>query len=348
MLEPNTRLNRTSRAGRIWPFGVIPALVSAGALLVALLVTVALLATLANWPEARWQGWLVLGVAVLSLIPLMLLILDRVSRTGGSVEFRGIKIAFAAEAAQTRVTLPGNMGIPPGTPVSDSGSFQIQAAMREAVKNDVLVVDLEEGSAWWETRLLTLCLGAHRRGVRALVFVGTDRSVARTFQGWAPPGRLGQALLDANPELRWAADTAAVNADRWRLAYPPSPPGSNPSIAAVNPLPDARADNRAFIAFDGSERNTFADDQFLLAELAPLEQRPASISLIRLLDLFGSILHATALEEQDSEDAWLRAALSVDDDYLAVTRGHVYVGLLSRTTVLTRIVGALADRSAAS
>jgi hypothetical protein len=347
MLELNRRLDHARRGDRIWPFGVIPALVSAGIMLVALLVTVTLLATLANWPEKRWQGWLVLGAVLLALIPLLLLILDRVSRTGGSVEFRGIKIAFAAEAAQTTVTLPANMGIPAGAPVADSGSFQIQAAMREAVKNDVLVVDLEEGSAWWETRLLTLCLGAERRGVRALVFVGTDRMVARTFQGWAPPGRLGQALLDTNPELRRAADIAAVNTQRWRLAYPPSPPGSDPYIAASNPLPDPRADHKAFIAFEGSERNTFADDQFLLAELAPLEQWPVPISIIRLLDLFGPILHAAALEEQDSQDAWLRAALSVDDDYLAVTRGQVYVGLLSRTTVLTRIVGALAAKSTA-
>ena len=57
----------------------------------------------------------------------------------------------------------------------------------------VLVVDLEEGAAWWETRLLTLCVGAHRRGqVRAVVFIATDRTVARTFQGWAAPGQLAQ------------------------------------------------------------------------------------------------------------------------------------------------------------
>jgi hypothetical protein len=38
--------------------------------------------------------------------------------------------------------------------------------------------------------------------------------------------------------------------------------------------------------------------------------------------------------------------MSMDDDYLAVTRGQVYVGLLSRSAVLARIVGVLAGRSA--
>ena len=41
----------------------------------------------------------------------------------------------------------------------------------------------------------------------------------------------------------------------------------------------------------------------------------------------------------------MATALSLDDDYLAVTRGQVYVGLLSRAAVLARIVGALAGRS---
>ena len=60
----------------------------------------------AHWPDQRWQGWLMLGVVLLALAPLLLLILDRVAHTGGSVEFRGIKIAFAAEAAESEITLP--------------------------------------------------------------------------------------------------------------------------------------------------------------------------------------------------------------------------------------------------
>ena len=55
---------------------------------------------------------------------------------------------------------------------------------------------------------------------------------------------------------------------------------------------------------------------------------------------------STRLDEHDPDDAWLRTALSLDDDYLAVTRGQVYVGLLSRSAVLARIVGVLAGRSA--
>jgi hypothetical protein len=344
-------LTPARRSGRIWPFGVIPALTAAGALLVVLLVTVVVLDVAAHWPDKRWQGWLMLGVVLLAVTPLLLLILDRVAHAGGSVEFRGIKIAFAAEAAESVITLPRNMGIPPGLAIADSGGFQLQAALREAVRNDVLVVDLEEGSAWWETRLLTLCVGAHRRGqVRAVVFIATDRTVARTFQGWATPGRLARALLDANPEMRHAADNAEVTARRWHLAYPPSLPGAdeNDGAVGVNPLPDQRKGPPYYYPFDGPDRNAFADEQSLLTELAPFEQRPRLVTLVRLTELFGPILHAASFDEQDPDDVWLRAALSLDDDYVAVTRGQVYVGMLSRSAVLARIVSALASQSARS
>ena len=342
------------RAGRLWPFGVIAALIAAGAVLVVLLVTVVVLGVTAHWPDQRWQGWLMLGVVLLALTPLLLLILDRVASTGGSVEFRGIKIAFAAEAAGSAVTLPPNMGIPPGVSVADSGGFKLEAAMREATKNDVLVVDLEEGAAWWETRLFTLCSGARRRGqVRAVVFVATDHTVPRTFQGWASPGRLVQAMLDASPELRHAADNAAVTARRWNLKYAPVPPAPVPPapvppapVAAVGPLPDDVMIPPGACPFNGTDRKAFADEEALLTAFGPLEEQPRPVTLARLAELFGPILHDVTIDDRDPDDVWMATALSLDDDYLAVTRGQVYVGLLSRSAVLARIVGALVGRSA--
>jgi hypothetical protein len=142
-----------------------------------------------------------------------------------------------------------------------------------------------------------------------------------------------------------------VTARRWHLAYPPNRPGDTPPVTAAgaNPLPDPRPNIQNIqpsVAFHGSERNAFADEQFLLTELAPLEEQPRTVTLVRLADLFGPILHAATLDEHDSDDAWLHTALSQDDDYLAVTRGQVYVGLLSRAAVLARIVGVLVGRSA--
>jgi hypothetical protein len=166
-------------------------------------------------------------------------------------------------------------------------------------------------------------------------------SAPRTFQGWASPVRLIQAMLDANQDLRRAADNAAVTARRWDLAYAPTPP-----LGAVIPLPVEGNTLPGYYPFKGADRKPFADEEALLTAFAPLEDQPRAITLVRLAELFGPILHDMAIDERDPDDVWMRTALSLDDDYLAVTRGRVYVGLLSRAAVLTRIVRALAGGSA--
>jgi len=48
----------------------------------------------------------------------------------------------------------------------------------------------------------------------------------------------------------------------------------------VNPLPDQRKNPSYYYPFDGSDRNAFADEQFLMNELAPFEQRPQPVTLV--------------------------------------------------------------------
>jgi hypothetical protein len=98
--------------------------------------------------------------------------------------------------------------------------------------------------------------------------------------------------------------------------------------------------------FNGTERKPFANEEALLTAFGPLEQQPRAVTLARLGEMFGPILQDETIDERDPDDVWMATALSLDDDYLAVMRGQVYVGLLSRAAVLARIVGVLAGRSA--
>lgn len=101
----------------------------------------------------------------------------------------------------------------PGRAISDSDTAQILHALHEAANTDMVVIDLEDGEAWWETRLLVLLAGAVRLGRPvAVVFVATDRGCPRRFQGWGEPAKLLRRILRVDPQYEqsyWAALTAA-------------------------------------------------------------------------------------------------------------------------------------------
>ena len=50
--------------------------------------------------------------------------------------------------------------------------------------SEIAVIDLEDGQAWWETRLLVLLAGAVRlKKPDKIVFLGTDAEIVDCFQG---------------------------------------------------------------------------------------------------------------------------------------------------------------------
>ncbi|KJS51301.1 hypothetical protein VM98_37925 [Streptomyces rubellomurinus subsp. indigoferus] len=67
----------------------------------------------------------------------------------------------------------------------DSGGSHILSTLRRSAGTDVVIVDLEDGHAWWETRLLVLCAGAERLG-RPPVIVCTAVQGSQTgrYIGW--------------------------------------------------------------------------------------------------------------------------------------------------------------------
>jgi hypothetical protein len=223
---PVARVGHHSPRGTLWPFGTRAAILSVPALLVALLTLIAVLRHVASWPLAQWEGWVLLAVVFLSVLPVLLIVLERLAATGGSIRIPGgLEVAFAAvkSAAVTGATLTisGNLGAPPGVAVADSARTSIFEALREAVNSPIAVVDLIDGHAWWETRLLVLLSGASRLGrPRAIVFLATQATESRRFLGWAPPPDLLRAQIAAAPRDEMAAYyRARALAGQWALGH---------------------------------------------------------------------------------------------------------------------------------
>jgi len=277
-----------------------------------------------------------------------LALVDAVARRGGAITFRDIRIDFAGAVESTSsITIPRSLGLP-GQPVSDSSTTEIIDTLRNAAGNEIVIVDLEEGDAWWETRLLVLCAGAARmRRPRAIVFVATKRT-PRRFQGWAPPTELLRALLRAEKGFRVSYAKAQAAAAQWALV--PPPPSGMPCPPAQLPWFSGPAVTHPWMAWrqrpDGCEPNELAAEQFLANEIGQYEPPEAGgITMVRLQQLVGTVLRTATIDQQWSDAARTDALLTTDDEYVAVTdRGH-YVGLLSLTAAHTAILAALVQQA---
>ena len=302
----------------------------------ALVAALAVARAQADWPGPGSDNLVLVGVLVLSLLPVLLVLVDLVARRGGSIAFREVRIDFAGavEPAST-ITIPK---------VTDSSRTEIIQTLRGHVGNEFVVVDLEEGDAWWETRLLILCAGAARFGrPGAIVFVATQRA-PRRFQGWAPPADLLRSMLRADPRYRTAYANAQAAAAQWRLVPPPDPGLNGPPPAQPWMTPSVASDSLPAWEPDGkwSEPNEFAAEQYLANELEQYEPPEAGgITTARLKHLADSFLRTDAIDRQWSDDARMDALLASEAEYVAVTDRGQYVGLLSHAAGRTMILQAL-------
>jgi hypothetical protein len=354
------RADRTGTRGTLWPFETRVAILSVPILLVMLLITAAVLRRAATWPSPQWDGWALLAIVVISVSPLILLILDRLATTGGSIKVPGgFEVAFAAvttaATSGTSTTISGNLGSPPGAAIVDSAGTSIFVALREAANNPIAVVDLVDGHAWWETRLLVLLSGASRLNrPRVIVFLATQATQPRRFLGWAPSSDLLHAQLAwASHEELAAYQSAQASAGQYalgivgqnqvtQLPWPsplsqPSPPAPDPPISRYELRPAA-------VYAPLPAPHDLMPEAFLLNALTIIEGQPGGplhVTTTRLQEMFGSVLRITALDEKDTEKQKLERILTLTDDYLALTQLGTYVNLVPRDVAINAVLRSL-------
>jgi hypothetical protein len=126
------------------------------------------------------------------------------------------------------IAVPANIGAR-GTPVPQSATVMILDALRDATASDVVVLDLEDGTAWWETRLLVLLEGADRLGKPSVVvFVGMGNGITQRLQGWGYATELLRAMLHPDDDPEDADDVGDDDAE--------------PDASATDSTPDADSD----------------------------------------------------------------------------------------------------------
>lgn len=338
---------------RFWPFRPRTSIISAiGILLGLLFIFVALRITI-KWPSQDHETKVLIGMLLFSLLPIVLTFVDVFIERGGVFEYRGVKIDFSQvpKMGTIDLTVPINIGVP-GQPVSDSSTTEILDALRQATACDVVIIDLEEGQAWWETRLLVLLAGAERlKKPEKVVFVGKDSGIDKCFQGWSHPSELLPHLLQAHPQYLRSFHAARAAARQWELVEPVNPGGPvNPGIVPPQPvwMQAGLATQHPWMAFDSTGLpNMLFAEQLLASDLGAKvesQEQPQKISLVRLEDLFRSVLYKERIEESWKPECQIEKFFESKSDYFAVTQNGKFVHLVSRLTVLNSIIKTLVEK----
>ncbi len=321
---------------RFWPFESRYAWWATALLLPTTLAVAAGLQSAGVLPGHEMTWWVLLGAVLIGLLPVLSLVLGGVSAfkaAGVEVSFAAVQQAvYAADEATVRSTLSDNLGAPPGVVLDSAGDTIIQA-LRAAVTNDVVVVNLGEGHEWWDTRLLLLTAGATRLGhPRAIAFTATRGVNPGQYLGWAAPADLLRAQLSRDRRWREAyrlahRDTLLVAlADETSHLPWPTPDPTTPD--PVSPFVSMPTNSQG--ADDPYLPERFLRDRLRQLEFSPHEPERLEITITRLEDLFAPVLHQDSMDTQGDEAQWFDGILNDTAPYLAVIAQGQLAALVPR------------------
>ena len=335
---------------KFWPYKPKASIITALILAVVLLITVGILRSAIGWPSDASTNTVLIGILLLSLLPVLLAVLDVIIGRGGSIGYKDFKIDFGKieRAALSEFIIPANIGVP-GAVVTDSGTSNILETLRQATSSGIVVVDLEDGHAWWETRLLVLVSGGERLGKPdKIVFVANEEGKQRIFQGWAEPKALLHQLLKENQQYKRSFYTARAAATQWELFGPLEFILPNNYYQIPNPLPpwvqSRPAVNHSWMAFPDETGlpNELLAEQYLQNELGnEIEQKPEGsrhISIARLNELFNPVLFKQAIDTAWTNEQQTKTFFSSDAPFIAITGNGRYTALVSRITLFNEVL----------
>jgi hypothetical protein len=289
------------------------------------------------------ESTILIGLLAFSLLPVVLALVDLFIERGGVLKYGGFEIEFSRleRAAMKDITIPTNIGVA-GQLVMDSSTTQILDALKKATSCDVVIIDVEDGQAWWETMLLVLLAGAERlKRPQKVVFVGTIEGQRQRFHGWAHPDELLRCLVKSDEQYQRSLLKARAAGRQWDLVEPihrvfPAP--------AVNPpahpwMISGLAMRHPWMAFDASTGlpNEFLVEQLLASDLGQnleTQMKPKTISLGRLDDLFQSVLVKEHLDRSWSSSRLMETFFGLKHQFIAVTDHNKYELMISKVDVM--------------
>jgi hypothetical protein len=338
------------REQKLWPLRPRASLAATAVSLAALLTVAVFLKTIFHWPSEGAEAALLIGITVISMLPIILALADLLIEHGGAVEFGNIKLNFSGprRTARAGVVVPAKLGAR-GEPLYDSDTAEILDALRSATGNRIAIVDLEGGEAWWETRLLVLLEGADRLGSPASIVFQANQRGRSLFQGWAPSSELFEHIVAADPQYARHVAAARAAGRQWSLVEPPQP-GVSPTMPPhVQGLVSPKY---GWMAFDSStgQPNPLLTEQVLQAELGLAieadEGGGRPIGLSRLESLFGPILRHQVIELTANPETQLASIFESQEFEIPIVERGEYLAMVGKASIAIELFHQLSSSDA--
>ena len=297
---------------------------------------------LGTW-KSDLGGTVMIVVAVLSVLPLVLVLLDALLVSGAVIDIKGVKLDFSKVqqgrpgSSEVNFQLPSNAGIA-GAIVTDSGAMNIAAALELGSTHRIAIVNLRSGDAWWVSRLLVLCSGAVRVGSpELLVFLGKKENVLDCFFGFAKPKDLLKGMLkEEKYRQRYEASVVLSRQLRFYKEYLEVTGVALPVTGALS--------RYTYVDSPYLKQGEEAAEQILLDQLinryfqavpsavtsGSTEEPPDRLTISRLHELFDPWLCTDHVELGGSDEKQLGQMMDARSEHVALVRGGVYSSVLKK------------------
>ncbi len=335
------------KENKFWPYSPRKSMTFSAITLIVFLLLFVVLKLVFTWPTPADELKVLTGIFLLSMFPIIFALIDLLIERGGSFELAGFKLQFAQlpVLSNPEFTVPTNVE-QVGQAVPDTGSSEIINALKEASACDIVLVDLETGQAWWETRLFILLAGATRLGQpEKVVFLSRHLQTDGAFVAWGYSRDLFPLMMHVHPKYIESYQYAQTIAKQWDLV-PPLAKSTNEPQSHVPPCPEWMSKtsyneniNRAFESGTAIPNRFFAEQILARHIINEVEsgKAPRLISTQRLNTLFNSVLHKGAIELNLPATNQIEAILALKSEYAAITYNGQYQSLISRDTLLREV-----------
>jgi hypothetical protein len=299
----------------------------------------AFLSGFAGWPNTM-NGWpIAVGVALLlALLRFIGPTLDFLQRAGAKVEAPFLKFDFAAVARATAGTakpwvLSDDL-IRKGPTVAESTIGEIERSAQGFAQQSEIVLDLEDGSAWYTTRVFAVAATAALVGCpKAIVFVGQKHQIPRQFGGWIRPEDVVTAFQ--RHDSRFAdVHTLAFEYYNHLMRHATDSTYTGPTGPGVKPLPKYLTYRQAFLDYSEIAIMRILVDQMKFPDQPPpngaLEQpqRPPWIALGELESILQPWLVCSHVNKEQPSKEQVLQILSSPHGIIAATQGGQYMGVI--------------------